>query len=155
MALDVGLPLDAPDGGHEGLLPAVPGFREPDDSLLGVVISHAHQDHYGLARYIRPGVPVYIGEDAHNIMKAASAYVPNGQAFDNPRFIAHRKPLEIGPFRITPHLVDHSAFDAYALLVEAEGKRVFYSRATSAPTAARPACSRRRSSARPRTSTSC
>ena len=127
IALDVGLPLDAPDEGHESLLPAVPGFREPDDSLLGVVISHAHQDHYGLARYIRPGVPVYIGEAAHNIMKAASAYVPNGMAFDNPRFISHRNPLEIGPFRITPYLVDHSAFDAYSLLVEADGKRVFYS----------------------------
>jgi len=123
----VGLPLDAPEEGHESLLPAVPGFRETDDSLLGVVISHAHQDHYGLARYIRPDVPVYIGEAAHNIMKAASAYVPNGMAFDNPRFIADRKPLEIGPFRITPYLVDHSAFDAYSLLVEAEGKRVFYS----------------------------
>ena len=35
--------------------------------------------------------------------------------------------MEIGPFRITPHLVDHSAFDAYALLVEADGKRVYYS----------------------------
>ena len=127
IALDVGLPLDAPDDGQESLLPAVAGFREPDDSLLGVVISHAHQDHYGLARYIRPDVPVYIGEDAHNIMKAASAYVPNGQAFENPRFIAHRKPHEIGPFRITPYLVDHSAFDAYSLLVEAEGRRVFYS----------------------------
>ena len=127
IALDVGLPLDAPDRGHESLLPAVPGFREPDDSLLGVVISHAHQDHYGLARHIRSDVPVYIGEAAHNVMKAASAYVPNGMAFDNPRFIAHRKPLGIGPFRITPYLVDHSAFDAYSLLVEAEGKQVFYS----------------------------
>ena len=34
---------------------------------------------------------------------------------------------KIGPFRITPWLVDHSAFDAYSLLVEADGKRVFYS----------------------------
>ncbi|MDE0433767.1 MAG: MBL fold metallo-hydrolase [Bryobacterales bacterium] len=127
IALDVGLPLDAPDEGHESLLPAVSGFRGPDDSLLGVVISHAHQDHYGLARHIRPGVPVYIGEAAHNIMKAASAWVPYGMAFDNPRFIAHRKGIEIGPFRITPYLVDHSAFDAYSLLVEAGGKRVFYS----------------------------
>ena len=127
IALDVGLPLDAPDEGHESLLPAVSGFREPDDSLLGVVISHAHQDHYGLARHIRPSVPVYIGEAAHNIMKAASAYVPDGMAFENPCFIAHRKGIEIGPFRITPYLVDHSAFDAYSLLVEADGKRVFYS----------------------------
>ena len=37
------------------------------------------------------------------------------------------EPVEIGPFRVTPYLVDHSAFDAYSLLVEADGKRVFYS----------------------------
>ncbi len=54
IVLDVGLPLDAPDEGHEDLLPRVPGFRETDDNLLGVVISHPHQDHYGLTRYIRP-----------------------------------------------------------------------------------------------------
>ena len=125
--LDVGLPLDAPDDGHEGLLPNVPGFREPDDSLLGVVISHPHQDHYGLAQHIHSAVPVYIGEDAHNILKAASSYVPKGRAFANPRFIADKKPVDIGPFRIMPYLVDHSAFDAYALFVEADGKRVFYS----------------------------
>ena len=59
IALDVGLPLDAPDdaGVHETSLPQVPGFREPDASLLGVLISHPHMDHYGLARYIRPEVP--------------------------------------------------------------------------------------------------
>ena len=84
-------------------------------------------DHYGLAKYIRPEVPVYIGEAAHNIMKAASAYVPNGTYFTAPHFIANLTPVEIGPFRITPYLVDHSAFDAYSLLVEADGKRVFYS----------------------------
>ena len=125
--LDVGLPLDAPADGHEHLLPDVPGFREHDDSLLGVVISHPHMDHFGLARHVRPDVPVYIGEDAHRILTAASAYVPNGQAFADPRFIKHETPLEIGPFRVTPYLVDHSAFDAYALLVEADGKRVYYS----------------------------
>ena len=127
IALDVGLPLDAPDEGHERLLPMVPGFREPDGSLLGVVISHPHMDHYGLARHIRPEVPIWFGEDAHNIMKAASAWVPNGHAFSDPRFLSHRTPVEIGPFRITPSLVDHSAFDAYALLVEADGSRVWYS----------------------------
>ena len=129
LVLDVGLPLDAPDGEdvREGLLPAVPGFRERDDSLLGILVSHPHMDHYGMAPYVRPDVPVYIGEDAHNILAAASPYVPHGHAFADPRFIENRTPVEIGPFRVTPYLVDHSAFDAYALLVEADGKRVFYS----------------------------
>ena len=129
VVLDVGLPLDAPDGegAREGLLPAVPGFRERDDGLLGILVSHPHMDHYGMAPYVRPDVPVYIGEDAHNILAAASPYVPHGHAFPDPRFIENRTPVEIGPFRVTPYLVDHSAFDAYALLVEADGKRVFYS----------------------------
>ena len=129
LVLDVGLPLDAPDGEdvREGLLPAVPGFRERDDSLLGILVSHPHMDHYGMAPYVRPDVPVYIGEDAHNILAAASPYVPHGHAFADPRFIENRTPVEIGPCRVTPYLVDHSAFDAYALLVEADGKRVFYS----------------------------
>ena len=129
LVLDVGLPLDAPDdeGARAHLLPAVPGFRARDDSLLGVVISHPHLDHYGLAGQVRSTVPVYIGEAGHNLLTAASRYVRGGQAFAAPRFIEHRKPVEIGPFRVTPYLVDHSAFDAYALLVEADSKRVFYS----------------------------
>ncbi len=127
IALDVGLPLDALDGQAETLLPRVSGFREPDENFLGVVVSHPHQDHYGLARHLRPDVPVYIGQRAHNILKAASPYVPGGHSFHNPRFIADRTTSEIGPFRITPYLVDHSAFDAYALLVEADDKRIYYS----------------------------
>ncbi len=127
IVLDVGLPLDAPDEYDENLLPDMPGFRKPDESLLGVVVSHPHLDHFGLARHIRPEVPVYIGQDAHNILNAASPYVPGGQAFANPRFMANRVPMKIGPFQVTPYLVDHSAFDAYALLVEADGKRVYYS----------------------------
>ena len=129
LVLDVGLPLDAPDDERrrERLLPAVSGFREPDDSLLGLVVSHPHMDHYGLAQHILSDVPVWIGKDANNILKAASAWVRNGHAFADHRLIANRTPVKIGPFRVTPYLVDHSAFDAYALLIEADGKRVFYS----------------------------
>ena len=129
LVLDLGLPLDAPDdeGEREALLPAVPGFRDHDESLLGVVISHPHIDHYGLAWHVRPEVPIYIGKHAHRILAAARAYVPYGRAFNNPRFIENRTPVRIGPFRVAPFLVDHSAFDAYDLLVEAGGRRVFYS----------------------------
>lgn len=129
LVLDVGLPLGAPDdeGAKTNLLPAVPGFRSRDDSLLGVVISHPHPDHYGLAGQIQSDVPIYIGEAAHRMLNAASPYVRGSQTLAAPRFIEDRRPIDVGPFRVTPYLVDHSAFDAYALLVEADGKRVFYS----------------------------
>ncbi len=41
-------------------------------------------------------------------------------------YLRHREPFELGGFRITPFLNDHSAFDAYSLLVEADGCRLFY-----------------------------
>lgn len=47
-------------------------------------------------------------------------------SLDGPE-LAHGKPIDIGVFKITPYLVDHSAYDAYSLLIEAEGKRLLYS----------------------------
>ncbi len=38
----------------------------------------------------------------------------------------YQVPFDVGPFRITPFLIDHSAFDAYALSIEANGKTLFY-----------------------------
>ena len=38
-----------------------------------------------------------------------------------------RKPIQIGPFTITPYLADHSAFDSYSFVIAADGKRLFYS----------------------------
>ena len=82
--LDLGTPLDAevPDPQD---LPKARGLASRDDSLLGLFISHPHQDHYGLARHADPSVPVFIGEKANRILRAASRYVPNGYAFENPR----------------------------------------------------------------------
>ena len=44
IVLDVGLPLEATDSIES--LPRVEGFRERHESLLAVVISHPHLDHY-------------------------------------------------------------------------------------------------------------
>ncbi len=128
IVLDVGLPLDADETDDiSTLMPKVPGFNEQDDSLLGAVISHPHMDHYGLAKFIRPDLPVYIGEKADAILKATGNYVPNATCFKNATHYEAWKPMDVGPFRITPYITDHSAFDAYSFLIEADGKRLFYS----------------------------
>ena len=123
--LDIGLPLDSelPDVP----LPPVSGFTEFDPSLLGVFISHPHLDHYGLAPKLLPEIPILIGSAALRILTAAGAFVPGGVSFNNTIEIKDRTPIILGPFTLTPYLVDHSAYDAYALLVEAEGQRLFYS----------------------------
>ena len=124
IVLDVGLPLNAEASAT--LLPRVRGFRTPDASLLAVVISHPHQDHYGLAQYLRPEIPILIGEAAARILEVASHFAPAGATFRNVRYLKDREAISVGPFRLTPYLVDHSAYDAYALLIEADGKRLFY-----------------------------
>lgn len=120
LVLDLGLPLDG-DGEDSALLPAFGGV------LAAVVISHPHMDHYGLLRHLPCPVPVCMGAAARRIITAAAPFT--GQALpclEGPD-LEHHRPIQIGPFTITPHLVDHSAFDAYALEVEAGGKRLFYS----------------------------
>ncbi len=125
IVLDVGLPLDGDPA--EVPLPPVAGFAVPDSSLLGVVISHPHLDHYGLAHKLPSGTPILIGPEAHKILMAASVFVPGEVRFDKVVHLKDRTPIELGPFKVTPFLMDHSAYDAYAVLVEADGQRLFYS----------------------------
>jgi ribonuclease J len=124
--LDLGLPLDSNDL-ESAPLPNVPGLLEPDESLLAIVLSHGHRDHWGLVPKVRREIPVLMGKATESIMRAAADFVPDGVALTAAEHLVSGKRIEIGPFAITPHLVDHSGFDAYALEIEADGRRVFYS----------------------------
>jgi ribonuclease J len=122
--LDVGRPLSAANG-EIVPLPGVAGFADPDPSLAGIVISHAHQDHWGLIGQVPPGVPVYMGEATHAILREA-AFWSTGLTVSPAGFLAHRVPFSVGAFRVSPFLNDHSAFDAYSMLIEADGRSLFY-----------------------------
>jgi ribonuclease J len=125
LVLDVGRPLNA--AREEVIpLPEVTGLGDDDPSLLGVVISHAHQDHWGLADQIAKGVPIFMGAATCRIL-AEAAFWTEGLVVEPAGYLEHRQSFELGPFRITPYLNDHSAFDAYSLLVEADGAKLFYS----------------------------
>ena len=126
IVLDVGLPLDVADPDSFPLHP-ISGFAAPDPSLLGVVISHPHQDHYGLAHRLPVETKFLIGKAAEAILSAAGLFSPGGVTFQHTIHLEDRKPITLGPFTITPYLVDHSAYDSYAVLVEADGTRLFYS----------------------------
>ena len=137
IVLDLGQPLDA--GPDDDLpLPPISGLDGNDPSLLGLLISHPHQDHYGLASGISEKVPIFIGEAASNILRQAAFFGIGGLTGTLAGLLRDRVPFELGPFRITPFLVDHSAFDSYSLLIEAGGRRLFYTgdfRATGAKAA--------------------
>ncbi len=126
LVLDVGRPLTS--GTDETIaLPDVPGLADGSDpSLLGVLISHGHLDHYGLIDQVHPSVPVYAGQAASAVVEAARFFSPRGPALRPSGYLVDGQTFELGPFVVTPHLVDHSAFDAYAFVVEAAGRRLMY-----------------------------
>lgn len=124
IVLDVGLPLSdrAP-----ATIPEISGFDSPDDTLLGVFISHPHPDHYGFLEQIKEPVPIYMGAAARRIVEVSSFFTPlPGLGHFQPKTLADRQPIQLGPFTVTPFRIDHSAFDSYCLLIEAGGKRLFY-----------------------------
>lgn len=125
--LDLGLPLAA-EPEPAAAFPNVAGLRNGDDpSLLGIVVSHGHPDHYGLLGDVPPQIPVFMGAATERILREAAFYTPMGLDVKPAAHLVHRTPLQVGPFTITPFLNDHSAFDAYGLLVEADGRRLYYS----------------------------
>ena len=124
LILDIGKPLTAA-WGEVVPLPAAIGLDEDGTRPLGVAISHGHQDHWGLAPQLPTDIPVFIGEGAANILRAAQFW-GSGVDLHEAGHLHDRVSFTLGPFTITPYLADHSAYDAFSLLIEAGGRSLFY-----------------------------
>ncbi len=92
-----------------------------------ILVSHPHQDHYGLISNLDIKVPVYIGQIACQMIAAARTFTGKEPLKNNFQYFRAWTPFKIEPFKITPVLMDHSSIDSFGFLIEAEGKRVFYS----------------------------
>jgi len=115
--LDLGLPL-SPESRELNI-----GALKPN----AVIISHPHQDHFGLIDKLPPKVPVYIGELGKSLIDVTRVILGNALHNNNFRHFKSWQPFSVGDFTITPYLMDHSAVDAYGFLIEAEGKKIYYS----------------------------
>ena len=121
LILDAGRPLDAPEGAT-GLLPASLDRTRP----ATVLISHPHQDHWGLVEELPPAWPIWTGSGSAKLIAITSDVTRRPLARTFETWNSRSGPFAIGPFTVTPYLTDHSAFDAYMLLVEGAGKRILY-----------------------------
>lgn len=117
--LDAGLELD---GGNT--LPDIRGLFD-FAGYDAIFVSHYHSDHLGLVYRAHKDIPVYMGEGCYNIIRASDRYKEQ-QTITPKGFLRHRQKIVIGDITVTPFLCDHSAFDSYMLLCEADGESVLY-----------------------------
>jgi ribonuclease J len=142
--LDFGMPLVEKDGTSfdfakyktltvdeliaKGVLPDIKGLYDGANGFIdGVVISHPHQDHYGLSNYINKNVRQFLGEATHKIIEISNLFMPQQVTITNATYFEKEKAFSIGDITVTPYWADHSAFDSYSFLVVANGKSIFYS----------------------------
>lgn len=143
IVIDVGMPLVTPDmlpfeWRHykdlsqeqlleQRILPAVEGlYSNQKPSISAVILSHAHQDHYGFIRFLHPDIPTYMSIGTKSLVEVSNLFLGTGVNLDQVQTFTMWQSFQVGEFIITPYLMDHSAPDAAAFLIEADGLRLFY-----------------------------
>ncbi len=124
LLLDAGEPLDTDESSPSERL--IPSTLDTAGDIDALIISHPHQDHWGLVTQLPPHWPVWRGQGA-GILMDMTARVRRQRIPGPLHTFRSGVPFTVGPFTITPYLTDHSAFDAHMLLVDCGGKRLLYS----------------------------
>ena len=121
MILDIGSNLED----KEIVVPEIDGLFKGKAKYDGVLISHYHSDHVGLATKILSEISIYMGEKSYQIHKVSNEYMRK-EYLKEPKIFKAEEEFHIGDIKITPYLCDHSAFDSYMFLLDCEGKKILY-----------------------------
>ena len=107
----------------------IEGVTKGNPTCNAVLFSHYHGDHIGLIETILPNIPLYMGEDEKQILTILNTKTKTikDEVIKSVLTFCAGKSFQIGDITITPFCVDHSAYDAYMYLIEADGKRVLHS----------------------------
>ena len=120
-------------------LSLIVGLTGGDISKSALFITHYHGDHIGKICDTVADLPIYVGKTALDIFKCLETrltHIPDRKEAEKHKRIVERietintfEPLQkiiIGKITVTPLLVDHSAFDAYMFVIEADNKRILH-----------------------------
>jgi ribonuclease J len=116
--VDLGAPLDDKN----------PNIDYANNKVDALLISHPHQDHFGLMEKVGTDIPIYIGEVAFDFINATKIFIDLPLLKGNYKTIKPWQTFTIADtFKIQSFLTDHSTPESFSFIIEADGKRVFYS----------------------------
>ena len=105
----------------------IEGLTTGTPSYDGVIITHNHQDHMGRIDDILDDIPVYMSDLSRKIFETVFCFSKNkGKIKRKTINIENGKTFTIKDMKITPLIVDHSAYNSFMLLIEADGKRILH-----------------------------
>jgi ribonuclease J len=104
--------------GVDLIFPDIRFAEEERRSIRGIVITHAHEDHFGalLALWPKLGVPVHMTPFAAGLLAAKAAAEPNAPEIPVTPFTAGDT-IKLGPFTVEAIPVAHSIPEAVALAI--------------------------------------
>lgn len=122
-------------GGHQTGLLQIDGLTHGDISKSALLITHYHGDHIGCITKLPKNLPIYMGKVGRDILEKLSNHLKSvskvhhemTERLQTVRTFTPGYPIkDFGKFIITPIIVDHSAFDAYAFKIKVDGTSVFH-----------------------------
>ena len=129
LLVDVGLTFPGPsEPGVELIFPDVGFLQEEQNNLVGIVLTHAHEDHLGALTNLWPflRVPVYASPFTVALLAGKIASYGTREEFD-----VHEIPLKsrfkVGPFDLEYVTMTHSIPESNALVIRTPAGTVFHS----------------------------
>lgn len=106
-------------------VPLIEGLTHGTKKYDAVFITHNHKDHIGLISNILPEIPVYVEKASKEIFNVVNDFMGIKEACNTINMLAEI-PIIIEDIKITPYIVDHSAYNSLMLLIESDGKKVLH-----------------------------
>ncbi len=128
LMVDCGITFGSPDyPGIDVILPDLQFIEERIDDLLGIVLTHGHEDHIGALPYLAAdlGVPLYATPFTAGLIRGKLEEEGIEEKVEL-NVVDEEGPFNLGPFRITYTPLAHSIPEGNAVLIETPHGRVFH-----------------------------